>query len=58
MNFRKQKKEGAILWIRFLSLLRLLDEKKSFKRGTTRVLNFTSALLTFFGQCVKDSFTL
>lgn len=55
MNFRKQKKEGAILRIRFLSFLRLLcGKKKSFEKCNTKVLNsIKSVLLIFFNLCQK-----
>lgn len=57
MNFRKQKKEGAILRIRFLSFLRLLcGKKKSFEKCNTKVLNsIKSVLLIFFSQFVSKT---
>lgn len=47
MNVKKQEKEGTILWIGFLSFLRLSGEKKKkvIQKGVTSVL---SVLLTFF----------
>lgn len=48
MNFKKQKREGTILLIRFLKCPEALLWKKKFKRGKTGVLTSTkSALLTF-----------
>lgn len=56
MNVKKQEKEGTILWIGFLSFLRLSGEKKKKSHSKRGNIGFKCPFNIFQSVSAKDSF--